>query len=57
MLPLLPLVDKRKEFVSEAKGPIRISANTADVCILSQIICDSDPKILDAFDIFEDRSL
>ena len=26
-------------------------------CIPSQIICDSDPKILDAFDIFEDRSL
>ena len=26
-------------------------------CIPSQIICDSDPKILDTFDIFEDRSL
>ena len=24
------------------------------MCIPSQIICDSDPKILDAFDIFED---
>ena len=41
----------------EAKGPIRLSANIADMCITSQIICDSDPKILDAFDIFEDRSL
>ena len=26
-------------------------------CIPSQIICDSDPKILDAFNIFEHRSL
>ena len=26
-------------------------------CIPSQIICDSDPKILDSFDIFEDRPL
>ena len=41
----------------EAKGPIILSANIADMCIPSQIICDSDPKILDAFDIFEDRSL
>ena len=37
----------------EAKGPISLSA----MCIRSQIICDSDPKILDVFDIFEDRSL
>ena len=36
----------------EAKGPISI----ADMCIPSQIICDSDPKIRDTFDIFEDRS-
>ena len=41
----------------EAKGPIGLSANIADMCIPSQIICDSDPKILDVFDIFEDRSL
>ena len=41
----------------EAKGPISLSANIADMCIPSQIICDSDPKILDVFDIFEDRSL
>ena len=41
----------------EAKGPISLSANIADMCIPSQIICDSDPKVLDAFYIFEDRSL
>ena len=41
----------------EAKGPISLSANIADMCIPLQIICDSDPKILDAFNIFEDRSL
>ena len=41
----------------EAKGPISLSANIAGMCIPSQIICDSDPNILDAFDIFEDRSL
>ena len=40
----------------EAKGPISLCANT-DMCIPLQIICDSDPKILDAFDIFEDYSL
>ena len=40
----------------EAKGPISLSANIADMWIPSQIICDSDPKILDAFDIFEIRS-
>ena len=27
------------------------------MCIPSQIICASDPKILDTFDIFKDRSL
>ena len=52
MLPLLPLVDKRKNSSQEAKGPINLSANIADMCIPSQIICDSDTKILDAFDIF-----
>ena len=41
----------------EAKGPIRLSANIADMCIPSLFICDSVPKILDVFDIFEDRSL
>ena len=41
----------------EAKGPFSLSANIADMCISSQIICDSDPKILDAFDVFKDRSL
>ena len=41
----------------EAKSPISLSANIVDMCIPSQIICDSDLKILDAFDIFEDRSL
>ena len=30
----------------EAKGSISLSANIADMCIPSQIICDSDPKIL-----------
>ena len=30
----------------EAKGPISLSANIADMCIPLQIICDSDPKIL-----------
>ena len=39
----------------EAKGPISLSANIADMCIPSQIICNSNPKILDAFDVFEDR--
>ena len=28
----------------EAKGPISLSANIADMCIPSQIICDSDPS-------------
>ena len=28
----------------EAKGPISLSANIADMCIPSQIICDSDPQ-------------
>ena len=41
----------------EAKGLISLSANIADICIPSQLIYDSDTKILDAFDIFEDRSL
>ena len=41
----------------EAKGPFILSANIAGMCIPSQINCDSDPKILDTFDIFEDRSL
>ena len=35
------------------KISISLSANIADM----QIICDSDPNILDAFDIFEDRSI
>ena len=48
---------KVKILSQETKGPISLSANIADMCIPSQIICDSDPKILDAFDIFEDRSL
>ena len=39
------------------QGPISLSANIADMCIPSQVICDSDPKMLDVFDIFEDRSL
>ena len=30
----------------EAKGPISFSANIADMCIPSQIICDSDPRYL-----------
>ena len=30
----------------EAKGSISLSANIADMCIPSQLICDSDPKIL-----------
>ena len=29
----------------------------ADMCIPSRIICDSDPKILDTFDVFQDRFL
>ena len=41
----------------EAKGPISLSVNIADMCIPSQIIGDSDPKVLDTFDVFEDRSL
>ena len=43
----------------ETKGPISLSATIADMCIPSQIICDSDPKILDTcpFDIFKDCSL
>ena len=39
----------------EAKGPISLSANMY-MCISSQIIWDSDPRILDTFDIFEDLS-
>ena len=46
-----------KNSPQEAKGPISLSANIADKCIPSQIIDDSDSKILDVFDIFEDRSL
>ena len=41
----------------EAKGPISLSTNIADMYIPLQIIRDSDPKILDTFDIFEDNSL
>ena len=41
----------------EAKGPISLSTNIAGMCIPSQIIRDSDPKILDTFDVFQDRSL
>ena len=41
----------------EAKGPISLSVNIADICIPSQIICDTDPKILDTFDVFQDHSL
>ena len=57
MLLLLPLVDKRKNSSQQAKDQINLSANIADMCIPSQIICDSDPKVLDVFDIVEDRSL
>ena len=39
----------------EAKGPTNLSAYIADMCIPSQTICDNDSKILDAFEIFEDR--
>ena len=38
----------------EAKGPISLSANIADMWSFN---CDSDPNILDTFDILEDRSL
>ena len=41
----------------EVKGPISLCANIVDMCIPSQIICDSDHKIFDIFDIFKDRSL
>ena len=40
----------------EANGPISLSANITDMRIPSQIICDRDPKMLDAFDVFKDRS-
>ena len=40
-----------------SKSPVSLSANTADMCILSQIICHSDAKILDTLAVFEDRSL
>ena len=61
MMPLSSLVDRRKDFFSGSRDPISLSANfiasIADKCAPSQIICDSDLKILDIFDIFEDRSL
>ena len=36
-----------------AKGPISLCSNTciADICIPFQIVGDSDPKILDTFDV------
>ena len=37
----------------EAKGPMSLNANLINVCIASQIICDSDAKTLDTFYIFE----
>ena len=37
------------DFVSGAKCPISLSANIADICIPSQIVGDSDPKIPLAF--------
>ena len=55
MLPLLPLVGQALRF--RLRKPISLIANIADMYIPSQIICDSDPNILDAFDIFEDRSI
>ena len=36
---------------------VSLSANIVDMFSSSQIICDSDPKILVTFDVFEDRSL
>ena len=51
MLPLLPLVDK--DFISGSQ--VRLAwVQILLTCISSQIICYSDPKILDTFDIFED---
>ena len=46
-----------KNLSQETKGPISLSANIADMCIPSQIICDSDTNLRDSFDSFEDRSL
>ena len=41
----------------EAMGPISLSANIADMYYSIANLCDSDPKILDTFDIFKDCSL
>ena len=58
MLPLLPLVDKRKEICLRKPRVLLALAQTLLTCIPSQIICDSDPPpLLDVFDIFEDCSL
>ena len=52
--PFYLLWDKRKDFVSGSRLAL---VQTLLTCIPLQIICDSDPNILDAFDIFEDRSI
>ena len=49
-LKMLPLVDV-KISSQKAKGPISLGANIVDMCIPSQIICDSDPKILHTVDM------
>ena len=45
------------KYASHAPSLKVTTANIADMSIPSQSICNSDPKILDTFDIFEDRSL
>ena len=41
----------------EAKGPVSLCANIADMCAPFQILCNGYPKIFDFLNIIEERSL
>ena len=58
MLPLLPLVDKPIDFVSGSRARVQLAlVQMLLTCIPSQIIGDSDPKVLYTLDIFEGPDL
>ena len=56
-LPLLHLGDKNISFSSGNQGPVSLSANIANICIPSQIICNCYSKVFDVFNILKDCTL
>ena len=41
----------------EAKGPVSLCANTTDMCVPFQIVCNGYTKIFDFLNIIKERSL